>query len=144
VYDKLLKPPTVISNNPVFRRTHINAAAKQCYFTVLNNMIFITVFKIKHKLYIFTVSTPTTTKKKKKSGCVPQKLKNSTSVFCLSYFYHSLKFLLHNRIQNPFIFKPCTLLSCNYVFSAEEQITGTVCKPEMAKICTRTIHKHFV
>jgi hypothetical protein len=27
---------------------------------------------------------------------------------------------------------------------AEQQITGMVYKPEMAKICTRTIHMHFV
>jgi len=61
----VVKTPTIISNNPVSRCTHTNAAAKQCYFTVLY-MILITVFKIKHKLYILTVSTPGEKKKERK------------------------------------------------------------------------------
>ena len=108
---------------------------------------FITVFKIKHKLYILTISTPL--KKRTILGVHLGNYKKALPLVCPSYFYHSLAFLLCNRIQNrlysdpvPYYSVTTVCVQCRFHL-AEQQITGMVYKPEMGKICTRTIHMNF-
>jgi hypothetical protein len=114
------------------------STTKQCYFTV---------FKIKHNLYILTISTPL--KKWTILGVRLGNYKKALPLVCPSYLYHSLAFLLCNRIQNPLHLDPVPYYSVTIVcvqcrfHLAEQQITGMVYKPEMAKICTRTIHMNF-
>jgi hypothetical protein len=127
--------------------THINAAAKQFYFTVLYSKNFVTVLKSNINYTFSRSGLP------KKNGqfwvCASETVKKHFPVYVCHISITPLnlwfvtEFKTHSY-SDPVPYYSVTTVHVQCTFHlAEQQIIGIVYKPEMAKICTRTIHIHF-